>query len=81
MKSRMRAVSCLLLIFCFICSAVYAAIDISDIGVGARPLGLGKAYVGLADDASAIFVNPAGLSQNDRLNLISMSGAMLSDVN
>ncbi|MGB9613822.1 MAG: hypothetical protein ACPL4K_06610, partial [Candidatus Margulisiibacteriota bacterium] len=58
----------------------WAAIDLSEIGVGARPLGLGRAYVALADDASAIFTNPAGLSANHDLNLISMSGQMLGDV-
>ena len=30
--------------------------------IGARPAGLGAAFVGLADDANAIFYNPAGLS-------------------
>lgn len=32
-------------------------------GAGARSLGMGKAYVGLADDASAVYWNPAGISQ------------------
>jgi hypothetical protein len=32
-------------------------------GVGARPLALGEAYVALADDISAIYWNPAGLVQ------------------
>src|SRR5262245_34512336 len=30
--------------------------------VGSRPAGLGGAFVGLADDAKAAFVNPAGLT-------------------
>ncbi|MBI5078398.1 hypothetical protein HZB08_00030 [Candidatus Saganbacteria bacterium] len=42
---------------------------------------MGKAYTGLADDASAIFTNPAGLARNNSLNIISMSGSLLSDVN
>lgn len=62
-------------------STALAALDLSEIGVGARPLGLGRAYVGLADDASAIFTNPAGLSRNKKLNLTSMSGALLGDIN
>jgi len=32
-------------------------------GSGARPLGMGGAFTGLADDATAIYFNPAGLSQ------------------
>jgi hypothetical protein len=62
-------------------SFAFAALDLGEIGVGARPLGLGSAFVGAADDASAIFTNPAGLSRNDGLDVMSMSGAMLGDVN
>jgi len=29
--------------------------------LGARPMGMGGAFVGLADDANAIFINPAGV--------------------
>ena len=32
------------------------------IGVGARALGMGSAFVGLADDGTAAFWNPAGLA-------------------
>jgi len=31
-------------------------------GIGARAIGLGGAFVSIADDASATFWNPAGLS-------------------
>ncbi|MCH7753668.1 PorV/PorQ family protein [candidate division KSB1 bacterium] len=34
----------------------------NDAGAGARALGLGNAYVALADDPSAVFWNPAGLA-------------------
>jgi hypothetical protein len=37
-----------------------------DIGVGARGLGMGGAYTALADDANAIYWNPAGLAQLDK---------------
>lgn len=33
------------------------------VGVGAKALGMGGAFVGLADDASALYWNPGGLSQ------------------
>ncbi|MFA5876136.1 MAG: hypothetical protein WC901_05615, partial [Candidatus Margulisiibacteriota bacterium] len=55
-------------------------IDIGDIGVGARPLGMGKAVAGLVSDNSAIFLNPAGLASVKRLNILTMSAKMLSDV-
>jgi hypothetical protein len=34
-----------------------------EIGVSARAVGMGEAFVSIADDASAIFYNPAGLTQ------------------
>lgn len=39
--------------------------SILEIGVGARSLAMGGAGIGLADDASAIFYNPAGLARLD----------------
>ena len=54
-----------------ISSAVYAT-DPQNPSVGARPLALGKAFCGLADDASAIYFNPAGLPKIKRLQLMNM---------
>lgn len=72
------------LLFTFItvlaCSA-NAVVDLGEIGVGARPLGMGKACISGVTDATSIFTNPAGLAMNDNLNLISMSGTILSDIN
>lgn len=34
-----------------------------DVGLGARPAGMGSAYTGLADDIHSLFWNPAGLSE------------------
>lgn len=39
-----------------------ATTDPSDIGVGARPMGMGKAYVAISDAGGGIFINPAGLA-------------------
>lgn len=54
--------------------------DISGVGIGARPLGMGRAFVGLADDANAIFLNPAGIGTLRSINLISMRGDVAQDV-
>lgn len=48
----------LLLVFLCIVPA-FAAFD--DLGIGARPLGMGGAFVAVADDANAAMYNPAGL--------------------
>ena len=44
-------------------------------GQGARALGMGGAFIGLADDATAISWNPAGLAQLDRPE-VSLVGKM-----
>ncbi|MDZ7289754.1 MAG: outer membrane protein transport protein [candidate division KSB1 bacterium] len=38
-----------------------------ELGIGARSMGMGGAYIGIADDYSASFWNPAGLTQIRRL--------------
>jgi len=38
-----------------------------ELGVGSRAMGMGGAYVGVADDYSAIYWNPAGLGQIRRM--------------
>jgi long-subunit fatty acid transport protein len=38
-----------------------------ELGIGARALGMGGAYIAIADDYSAAFWNPAGLTQIRRL--------------
>lgn len=75
---RFLLVSCILLASC---SMVHGLADVSEIGIGARPLGLGRAFSSGIDDASSIFTNPAGLALNPHFNILSMSGTLLSDVN
>jgi long-chain fatty acid transport protein len=38
-------------------------------GVGSKAIGMGGAFIGLADDPSAVFWNPAGLTQTSRPTL------------
>jgi len=49
-----------------------------NIGAGARGLGMGGAYTALADDANAIYWNPAGLSALEKKE-VSVSHAELSE--
>ncbi len=48
-------------------------------GVGARSLGMGGAFYAIADDASAIYWNAAGLSTLQRKELTFMSAPMFTD--
>ncbi|MFA4924864.1 MAG: hypothetical protein WC557_11775, partial [Ignavibacteriaceae bacterium] len=41
----------------------------SGLGVGARALGMGNAFTGISDDASAMYFNPAGLGLIKRLEV------------
>jgi hypothetical protein len=50
---------------------------IFDLGMGARPLAMGGAFVGLADDANALFYNAAGLAWAQDLSILSSYEARL----
>ena len=73
----------ILLIVVFFARIVLAqsAPDPIRISTGARPLAMGKAFVGLADDVSSIFLNPAGLANPQRWQVTSMSGKLLEEFN
>ena len=57
----------ILLISLFFTSPTFAAFN--DIGVGARPLGLGGAFVALADDSNAANYNAAGLAYIEEIQI------------
>jgi hypothetical protein len=61
-------------------SSAFAAIDPLYIGVGARPLGMGKAYVAVAEDGDTVFINPAGLGRITTPKLTSMYASLLGDI-
>ena len=46
--------------------------SIFELGVSARTLGLGGAFIALADDESAVFYNPAGLPQLSKTKFASL---------
>jgi len=48
-------------------------------GAGARSLGMGKAFVSIADDASATYWNPAGLAQLDRKEITALHAILWAD--
>ena len=65
--------------FALICGSAFAA-DVLDIGTSARSLGMGRAYVGIADVGECVFANPAGLHGLKKLELVSMYTDLSGDV-
>ncbi len=49
------------------------------IGVGARAMGMGGTFVGIADDASATYWNPAGLTQLENHQILAMYSKLSID--
>lgn len=64
MKHRFHIILLIVLFFPVAASATF-----NDIGVGARPLGLGGAFVALADDSNAANYNAAGLGYIDAIQV------------
>jgi hypothetical protein len=54
---------------------------ILEIGMGARPLGMGGAFVGLADDENAAFYNPAALAFLEKAGLTSLFSRQFNTFN
>jgi hypothetical protein len=57
----------------------YAGAFMED-GGGARALGMGSAFVAVADDASAAFFNPAGIVDAQRVELMLMHSERFGDL-
>jgi hypothetical protein len=65
-----KSISLLMLTLVILANTAHAEVDFdylhgSDLGmgIGARAVSMGGAFTAVADDASAVFWNPAGLSQ------------------
>ncbi|MBU0581109.1 MAG: hypothetical protein KKA19_08015, partial [Candidatus Margulisbacteria bacterium] len=57
----------------------YAAqsLDPGYMGTSAKTLGMGRAFVAVADDVNAVFYNPAGLAQLEHFQIMSMTNTSL----
>lgn len=71
----------LFLTLILLAEAPLLAADPHQFGLEARVLGMGRAFVGLADDASAVFINPAGLAGLKTLNISNMYSTLSENVN
>ena len=72
-------IAILIILVCVPAWAQYVAQDPTRYVPNGRILGLGKAYIGLADDAGAMYTNPAGLGGISGWQLSSMSGKFLDE--
>lgn len=52
-----------------------------DLGVGARAMGMGRAFVAVSDDPSALFWNAAGITQIKNLEGLAMYAPMYTGLN
>lgn len=62
--------SILILVFTFSWSLPSSFAQFEDLGVGARGIGMGNAFIGLADDGYSIYYNPAGLGRIEWKELV-----------
>jgi len=62
-----------------VCRAVSYYDDPISVGIGARPISMGKAFVAVADDPNAMFLNPAGLGTLKAWELSTMSLNLLDE--
>ena len=59
----------------------YVEAAIEEVGASARAVGLGGAFTALADDANAIYYNPAGLMQLSKKEISASYGLLNSGLN
>jgi hypothetical protein len=78
-KKLLIAVLIILTFYSANCSGVIYYDDPIAVGIGARPLGMGKAFVAVADDVNAMFMNPAGLGSQKSWELSTMSSNFLNE--
>jgi len=69
----------LVLIFSSLHAGDYTA-SFLDIGVGSRPLAMGGAFCSIADDGSAFYWNPAGLSLVRKTQISGMYGSIFGSI-
>lgn len=83
-RNKIQITICLVIASCFLiiaqpAGAQYVAQDPTRYVPNARILGLGKAFIGLADDVGSIYTNPSGLSGIQGWQMSSMSGQFMNE--
>lgn len=65
----MKKILLLSMLYCFTFAGSLFAVGLDITEIGLRANGMGTAYTGIADDASAVYWNPAGLAQIEDGNI------------
>jgi hypothetical protein len=88
MKKKLSFVWIFLLVLSQLCWAITVKDKVGTcgaqflkLGVGARARGMGDAFIGVADDAQAVFWNPAGLANIESKDLSFSHLSWIADVN
>lgn len=79
-KKAFIAVQIALMLFCV--SSVFAGVDLAPFlkkGVGAKAIAMGGAFTSVADDPSAVYWNPAGLTKIQMYSISAMGAMGTSD--
>ncbi|MBU0686316.1 MAG: PorV/PorQ family protein [Candidatus Margulisbacteria bacterium] len=79
-KVKLKFILTTILCLCLLAGGAFAATDPLEIGVGARPLALGKAYTAIAEGPQAVFTNPAGLGGCDHWEATTMNANLMSEI-
>jgi hypothetical protein len=88
-KRTLRSMACLALAASLLVTAGHAQVSkvgttaakFLSIPIGARALGMGGAFVAVANDASAMYWNPAGLSKMERSEVLFSHAKWVADIN
>ena len=78
-KNKNHSSTCLQLFFAVcICLRLFsiASASFEEVGVGARTVGLGGAFTAVADDALALYYNPAGMAHLNRKEISASYGLL-----
>ncbi len=84
----MNTMKKLLFVFLLLTTAMYGqskvgstALPFLNIGIGARPMGMGGAYIATVNDATALYWNPAGIAQASANEVMFSHVAWFADIN
>lgn len=76
----MKHITFALLTILFLGSSAFGFADVTEFGASARPLGMGRAYLGRKADIAGLTLNPASIAGVDGFKFSSMSGTLMSEV-